>query len=134
MSESRLFLVAVKQEWSRVLTGSITVALIGLLYGTGKIPIPPFVFWLLIIASLLWAFFRAWRAEHRRAEKFSELLIKEYQSLVRTLRGQLPTNLVDPHGEEQDEEYYLRKIVGDQELIREAIRRCREGQKVIPKK
>lgn len=132
MRELVLFVVGVKQQWGGLLTGSITIVLLGLAEGTRGIHVPTFIYWLVICATLFWAFFGAWRKEYRRAEQLKDLLIREYQFSIRIARGELPTNLVYP-SEEAEEKYYLEKIEGDKELIREAVRRSRKGGSTVPK-
>jgi hypothetical protein len=45
MGELYLFFTAVKEQWRRILTGSLTLALLGLVQGIGKIRVTGYLYW-----------------------------------------------------------------------------------------
>jgi hypothetical protein len=59
------FVLSVKDQWGKILTGSLVLVLLGILGATGDLRVPSFVYWLIICATLFWASFGAWREEHR---------------------------------------------------------------------
>lgn len=86
MSDVLGFLWLVKNKWRRILTGSATTAVLGLISGTGKIHVPGFVYWLIICITLFWAFFGVWKDEHITHQKAERLLLgkREVELLKRT--------------------------------------------------
>src|SRR6266849_2095776 len=71
MRELYLFFVAVKEQWRRILTGSFTLALLGLIQGIGKMSVPGYVYWTVFCLTLFWGVFGAWKKERdarRKAE------------------------------------------------------------------
>lgn len=64
MGELYLFFTAVKEQWRRILTGSLTLALLGLAQGIGKIRVPSYLYWGVLCTTLFWSFFGAWKKEH----------------------------------------------------------------------
>jgi hypothetical protein len=60
------FLKAVWAEWITLLTGGSIVAVLGL-WERLRSPIPPAAYWLVVLAFLVMASFRAWRQERHRA-------------------------------------------------------------------
>jgi hypothetical protein len=63
MKELYLFFVAVKEQWGRLLTGSLALALLGVVQGMGKLRVPGYVYWVVFCFTLFWSFFGAWRKE-----------------------------------------------------------------------
>jgi hypothetical protein len=73
MVELRLFLLAVKEQWRQLLTGSL---LIGLLWFADRVlpfHIPTWIFWIILCLTLFWAFFELWRRTHRKAALYDGL-------------------------------------------------------------
>lgn len=88
------FLISVRDQWREILTGSITLALIGLVGGAGWIKVPGFVYWIVICLTLFWAFFGAWRTEHHaRLKAESELLSPAEEAILQRLRRLLESYL-----------------------------------------
>src|SRR5579863_8385158 len=63
MKELYLFLVTVKEQWRRILTGSLALTLLGVVQGMGKLRVPGYVYWVVFCFTLFWSFFGAWRNE-----------------------------------------------------------------------
>lgn len=66
MVELWLFLRAVAHHWATLVTGGFVMALVLVAERWTDKNVPGWSFWLLIGAFLAWAFFLAWRDEHRR--------------------------------------------------------------------
>jgi hypothetical protein len=118
-----LCLKSLKQEWVRVVTGTLAAVAISVI---SYVPIGPTHHWIpwmifLVIWSWTWgwAFARSWIREHERAERYHLLLIDEYVGLIRQQRTSLSAALMIPN--EAEMRYYLEHIEGDHELIREAV-------------
>jgi hypothetical protein len=65
MLEFWQFLLAVKEQWRRVVTGSLVIGLLALAQDTHRLHAPGFVYWILICLTLFWAFFGAWREQYK---------------------------------------------------------------------
>ena len=89
------FVFSVMEQWRKLLTGSLVLALFGFVHGLSKFSVPISVYWLIVCVTLFWAFFGAWREERkarRRAE--SRLLSEREIELFRAVRG-LSVGLLD---------------------------------------
>src|SRR6266853_2525824 len=83
MGELRAYLYSVKEKWRRLVTGSLTTALLGLLQQADpRVRVPGFVYWVIVCVTLFWAFFGAWKTEHRRVETLQPLA----QALIGSLK------------------------------------------------
>jgi hypothetical protein len=103
MADLWKFLLAVKEQWRRLVTGSLAIGLLGLFQETkSSFHVPSYAYWLIICVTLFWAFFGAWRKEYRKGIlglAFREslrarcnYLIKEWAELNRLCDN----NLLDP--------------------------------------
>jgi hypothetical protein len=82
MKELSAYLYAVKEQWRRLVTGSLTIGLLSLLQqADSRVRVPGFLYWMIVCVTLLWAFFGAWKTEHRR--------VLTLQPLAQTLIGSL---------------------------------------------
>ena len=66
------FVVAVVQQWGLLATGGIVVAAIGIYERASGRPIVGLPLWIAVTASIIAAFFSAWRKERLQVESFSQ--------------------------------------------------------------
>lgn len=59
---------AVWRHWIGLLTGGVLMFMLGFLQNTGH-KIPPTAYWLVALGTLFFAFFKAWRDEHRAKQE-----------------------------------------------------------------
>jgi hypothetical protein len=119
----RLACKSLYQEWKLIVLGSIVAVVITIGPSLGMQPLRGWIGFFVFTGTLLWAYIRAWTKEHRRCEKYRNMLIDEYVGLIGTLRPSLSSALVVPS--EAEVKYYLDHIQGDPELIREAVQKFR---------
>jgi hypothetical protein len=81
------FVISLKEQWRKILTGSVPIALIGLGQGAGRFHVAGFIYWIITCATLFWAFFGAWKDGYRARKKAENgLLSEDEKRLLRTLR------------------------------------------------
>jgi hypothetical protein len=62
------FLEAVVKHWGVLVTGGFAIGILGIWQGTGH-PVRPWVYWIVAIAGLFLAFFKAWNDQVNEKEK-----------------------------------------------------------------
>jgi hypothetical protein len=95
MRELVLFISSVRRHWRIILPGSLTVVILGLLSGTGIIHVPGFVYWLIILVTLFWAFFLAWREEYRARQAAEKALLSAPEKSLLIRSRKLSGGLLD---------------------------------------
>jgi hypothetical protein len=94
VSEVFCFVLAVKDQWRKILTGSLALVLLDLLGATESLPVPSLVYWLVICATLLWAAFGVWREEHRACQGAKRNLLSPEEKQLANLTRKLSSNLL----------------------------------------
>jgi hypothetical protein len=86
MRDLYLFVLSVKEQWRRILTGSLVLAVIGLVQGIGKIRIPSGAYWVILLVTLFWSVFGVWKTERDAKAKTASrtLSLEETQKITQT--------------------------------------------------
>ena len=88
------FALAVKDQWGKILTGSLALVLLGLLVATGDLRVPSFVYWLIACATLVWSSFGALRQEHRARQSAEGAIPSEEEKQLMNESRKLSSNLL----------------------------------------
>jgi hypothetical protein len=88
------FVLSIKDQWRKILAGSLALVLLRLIAGTEGFRVPSFVYWLIICATLLWAFFAAWREENRVRQGVEGLILSEEEKLLVNQSRKLSSRLL----------------------------------------
>lgn len=94
MSDVFGFVISVKEQWRKILTGSLIVALLGVFERIWRIHVPWFVYVLIVGFTLLWAVFEAWRDEHRALKKAEGRLLSNGETRLLTNLRKLTSEYV----------------------------------------
>jgi hypothetical protein len=112
------FLLSVKEQWRRLLTGSLIVALLGF---TDRFRhIPSSAYWVVVCATLFWSFFGAWRVEYRRKCELEKALITEYVAAIGEIKKQASAGTIVFSSVDDVRTLCAGKIRGDAETLEKA--------------
>jgi len=127
MGNSLLFVCAIVSDWIAAMStiGSVALCVYAGLWNSSASRVAIF-----IAAALcfLLAAYRVWNKQFERAERYKAHLLDEYEADIQRVqtekmpRGKFPSSA-------EEERFYCQNIIGEVELIREALKRWKGKQR-----